>query len=186
MDVTDGPPVLFVLGPSGAGKSTLGRAVAEDLGFLWIEIDTFPGPDAIDIQELRKEWDRFLITGLAADLASALRRKATSKKARGVVLTFPSRVVFDRAHLNGLKRTGIQVIVLYGSQQDCLAFFLRREHALNRNLTEDHWKQNNTETHRLFGEPDCAPYRLMAFQDGQPRARAELVTAVRERVGRVL
>jgi ABC-type glutathione transport system ATPase component len=78
MDVTDGPPVLFVLGPSGAGKSTLGRAVAEDLGFLWIEIDTFPGPDAIDVQELRKEWDRFLIAGLAADLASALRRKATS------------------------------------------------------------------------------------------------------------
>jgi Shikimate kinase len=185
IDVTDGLPVLFVLGPSGAGKSTLGRVVAEDLGFLWIEIDTWPAPDAIDVEGLRTEWDRFLNTGQAAELATALRMKATSKKSGGVVLTFPSMVVFHPGHFIGLERTGIQVVVLYGSQQDCLAAFLRRERVLNRNLTQDHWKQHNTESHRLFSEPYYAPYRLMAFQDGQPRDRNELVTAVRERVGRV-
>jgi adenylate kinase family enzyme len=185
IDVTNGPPVLFVLGPSGAGKTTLGQFIAEDLDFLWIEIDAWLAPDPIDIEELRIEWDRFLNTGQAAELATALRMKASSKKASGIVLTFPSMVVFYPTHFMGLERTGINVVVLYGSQQDCLAAFLRRERILNRNLTEDYWKRHNTESHRFFSEPSYAPYRLMAFQDGEPRSRAELMAAVRERISRV-
>ena len=32
-------PIVFLLGLSGAGKSQLATWIAEDLGFLWIEID---------------------------------------------------------------------------------------------------------------------------------------------------
>lgn len=180
----DGLPILFVLGPSGAGKTTLGKFIEKDLDFLWIEIDTWPAPDAIDVEGLRPEWDRFLSTGQAAELATALRMKASSKK--GVVLTFPSMVVFYPIHFVGLERTGIKAIVLYGSEQDCLAAFLRRELKLNRVLTEGHWRCHNEKSHRSFSAPYYAPYRLRAFQDGQPRTRIELVTAVRERLGRVL
>ena len=70
--MTDNLPILFLLGPSGVGKSTLGQWVAEDLDFLWIEIDRWPEGDGIDLADLRAEWHA-VWNASHADTISSLR-----------------------------------------------------------------------------------------------------------------
>jgi hypothetical protein len=45
-------PILFLLGPSESKKTQLASWVAEDLGFVHIEIDRWPEGDGIDLSPL--------------------------------------------------------------------------------------------------------------------------------------
>jgi hypothetical protein len=177
--MTVNTPILFVLGPSGAGKTTLGQWLAEDLHFLRIEIDQWPA-DGIDRANLRPEWNEFWDRCQAGAIASTLRARVLNDGARGAVLTFPSRVVFSVQQLAVLEQAGIRVLVLYGSEDDCLAAFLRREKESGRNLTEEHWRRNSCDTHKLLADSSYAPYRVTVFQAGRFRDRAALVAVVRE------
>ena len=132
--MTDNLPILFLLGPSGVGKSTLGQWVAEDLDFLWIEIDRWPDGDGIDLADLRAEWHALWNASHADNIATTLRARALAKGTRGVVLTFPSLVVFSAQQLAVLEQAGIRVLVLYGTEKDCLAALLKREQESGRNL----------------------------------------------------
>lgn len=181
--MTDNVPILFVLGPSGAGKTTLGERVEKDLDFLWIEIDPMPEVDGIDRADLRAEWDEFWIGCQAGAIASSIRARVLKKGARGAVLTFSSRVVFSTPQLASVEQAGIRVLVLYGSQEDCLAAFLKRERESGRNLTEHHWRRNNCDTHKLLGDPSYEPYRLQVFQAGGFLDRATLMAALKNHIG---
>lgn len=180
--MTDSVPILFLFGPSGAGKTTLGQWVAEDQDFLWIEIDCWPECDGIDLANLRAEWDELWNHCQAGAIGNALRARVVSKGARGAILTFPSLVVFSALQLASLKQAGIRVLVLYGTQQDCLAAFLKRERESGRNLTEEHWRRNNCDTHKRLGDPSYDPYRLTMFQAGHFLGRPALLDAVKKHV----
>ncbi|MGB8918732.1 MAG: shikimate kinase [Candidatus Sulfotelmatobacter sp.] len=179
--MTVNTPILFVLGPSGAGKTTLGQWLAEDLHFLWIEIDQWLA-DGIDRANLRPEWNEFWDRCQAGAIASTLRARVLNDGARGAVLTFPSLVVFSVQQLAVLEQAGIRVLVLYGSEEDCLAAFLKREKELGRNLPKEHWLANNSEVHKRLGDASYERYRLDGFQSGQRLDRALLTAKVKNRL----
>jgi hypothetical protein len=180
--MNDSMTILFLLGPSGVGKTQLGQWLSEDLHLLWIEIDRWPEGDGIDLAELRTEWDAFWKTCQAHPIATTLRARVLSAGANGVVVTFPSLVVFSAPHLAALEQSGIRVLVLYGSEQDCLAGFLKRERESGRNLPKEHWLFNNSEAHKRFGDPSYERYRLEVFQSGQRLDRATLTAKVKNRL----
>ena len=179
--MTVNAPILFVLGPSGAGKTTLGQWLAEDLHFLWIEIDQWM-TDGIDRANLRPEWNEFWDRCQNGAIASTLRARVLNDGARGAVLTFPSLVVFSVQQFAVLEQAGIRVLVLYGSEEDCLAAFLKREKESGRNLSDEHWRKNNCDTNKLLADSSYAPYRVTVFQTARFLGRAALVAVVRERV----
>ena len=179
----DEVPVVFLLGLSGAGKTTLGGWLAEDMGFLWIEIDRLDGGNALDTEGLLAEWEMFAKFGQAGNLASALRARALGTRASGTVLTFPSTTIFHASHLAALEQARIRVLVMYGHRLDCLESFSRREQDSGRGLPESHWECYNADAMQQFGGQGYDRYRVMAFHDGRHRERGVLVAEVRDRVG---
>lgn len=177
---TDGAPIAFLLGLSAAGKSTLGGWVAEDMGFIWLEMDRVNGFEA---EGLRAEWDVFCKTCQAENLASAVRARVLGACASGAIITFDSTTVFPASHLAALEQAGIQVLVLYGDRNDCLASFIDRERESGRGLPGGWWDVHNADAILHFGAPDYERYRMRAFHDGRHRERDELVAEVRHRVG---
>ncbi len=182
-DVTDKMPILFVLGPSGVGKTTLGQWFAEDRDFLWIEIDRWPEGDGIDLADLRAEWDEFWNASQAGAIATTIRARVSASAARGAILTFPGRVVFTAHQLTALEDGGIRALALYGTEVECLGAFLKRERESGRNLPKEHWLSNNSDIHRLLGDPSYERYRLQVFQAGEFLDRAALVAAVGKHIG---
>jgi len=181
--MTDNVPILFVLGPSGAGKTTLGEWVEEDLHFLWIELDRWMESDGVDQANLRPEWNELMDRCQAGAIAKSLRAQVLEKSDRGAILTFSSRLVFSTSQLASLEHAGIRVLVLYGSQEDCLAAFLKREQESGRNLPKEHWLGNNLDTHERLGDPIYERYRLQVFQAGRFLDRATLMAAVKKHIG---
>jgi hypothetical protein len=180
--MTDNAPILFVLGLSGIGKTQLGEWVSEDLNFLWIEIDRWPEGDGIDLATLRAEWDALWNACQAGIIATTLRARVLSAGAHGAVVTFPSLVVFSAQQLAVLEQAGIRVLVLYGTEKNCLGAFLKREQESGRNLPKEHWLANNSEVRKRLGEPSYERYRLEVFQSGQRLDRASLTAEVKNRL----
>jgi len=177
-----GCPVLFVLGPSGSGKSTLGGWIAEDLGFLRLEMDLW-GRDGTHVHGLRKEWDAYWSGADATSLAAAIAARAEQDDRSGAVLTFPSALVPRRQHRLAAERAAICLLVLYGTGDKCLDAFLRSEADSSRGLDEDYWVRHNARPYAEFSRPAFAPYRLDVFADGGFRARSDLVAEVAGRLG---
>jgi gluconokinase len=86
-----GEPVVVVMGPSGAGKSTVGRALADELGWRFVDADALHAPASVAkmaagvplddddrrpwLDALRAELDGMVAAGRGGVLAcSALRR----------------------------------------------------------------------------------------------------------------
>jgi gluconokinase len=93
--------IIVVMGVSGAGKSTLGEALAERLGWAFIEADDFHPPANVEkmragralddadripwLTAVNAELRRFAAAGTDAVLAcSALRRSHRQRLAKGV------------------------------------------------------------------------------------------------------
>jgi len=177
-------PVIFLVGPSGAGKSTLAGWLAEDDGFLHLEIDEFPNGDGIDAAGLRAEWEAFRLGGSARPLAEAISRQAAAVRHFGAVLSFPSLLVLDTRQLETLRQQGVTALVLYGAASECLDSFLRYEERTSRVQGVDpveHWMGNNRASYMAFSRPEYAAIRLNAFQNGTHVPRAALVAEVRRR-----
>ena len=145
---------MFLLGPSGAGKSKLSEWVAEDTGFLHIEIDRWPDGDGIDLAGLRNDWNTYLESGDPSRLAAAIRKRIRNARKQGAILSFPSTLVLAVPQMKAAEEHGIRPIVLYGTDADCLGAFLRREAELGRGLATDHWVQNNARTYAQFSRPE--------------------------------
>lgn len=175
-------PVLLVLGPSGAGKSTLGGFVRENLGFVHLEMDVYPGDNAVDRENLRPAWDEFYLRNLPGPLAIDLRRRARDAGARGVIATFPSPIVFSEIQLGAAEAESMAVLVLYGTREECLNAFLEREARLQRGLDADHWRRHNDAPYARFGLPAYARRRVSAFSAGTRRSRQSLLQEVEARL----
>jgi hypothetical protein len=177
-------PVLFLLGPSGAGKSQLGKWLAEDLGFVHVEIDRFGEGDGIDLEGLRREWDRFYHHSQPSDLARAARDRAAG--AAGAVLSFPGNLVLGPNQLEAAQNEGILTFILYGSGADCLDAFLARECQTGRQLPEEHWVAHSQSPYVLFSLPKFSRYRLMMFENSVRRTKAALLEEIKERIAAMM
>ena len=49
--------------------------------------------------------------------------------------------------------------MLYGTEEACLAAFLRRERESGRNLPKVHWLRNNSDIHTRLGDGGFIPFR---------------------------
>lgn len=179
---SDSTGILFILGPSGCGKSSLGAWIAEDLGFLHLEIDQWPNGDGIKLASLLQQWEQFFVHGSASPLAEELRLRVASAGCAGVVLTFPGRLVLPVSRIAAAMDVGIVVVVLYGTGAECIDAFLSREAAIGRGIGIDHWIANNHDTYVEFSRPDYASCRVVAFDNGRHRPRAALVKEIRRRL----
>jgi hypothetical protein len=178
--------ILFLMGPSGVGKSTLAGWIAKDLGLLHIEIDRFPEGDGIDLEGLRTEWDAFWNGRNMGPITSTLLTRASSADCSGVILSFPSGVVPSSEHLEAAEKARVRVIVLYGTGAECLGSFLRRELASGRNLSVEHWIQNNALYYARFSEPRFAAHRLLVFERGEFQDRRKLVAKVKNLLAQLM
>lgn len=177
---------ILLLGPSGSGKSTIAAAMR---GYLHIELDgtsrnpprrrppiasrlrtrlerglTIRGAefDAISFGHFSREWRSFLV-GDATPLIEELHRRAERARATACVVSFPSGVVFSATQIEVAERAGMNVKILYGSEDDCIRAFLEREAKTGRGLDAGHWRRYNAETYRAMGRDEYAPYRVLAF-----------------------
>jgi hypothetical protein len=112
-----------------------------------------------------------------------VRVRAKAARAAGAVLSFPT-FGFSRAQLDAGAAVGISTLILYGSEERCLAAFLERERRTGRGFGAARWHQYNDEPLRVFGGPDYAEKRIEAFKpDGSRWLREEMVGMVKERLG---
>ena len=75
------------------------------------------------------------------------------------------------------------MLILYGTEEECLESFLKRERESGRELPREHWLRNNSDTHKRLGDPSYERYCLQGCLAGRFLARAALVAAVKKHVG---
>lgn len=170
----------MLLGPSGAGKSTLGQALSSE-DWLHIELDQWPAGDGVDLYGLRPEWNVLHDRHLPGALAVELARRAQATNASGVVLSLPSRVLFEPGVLADCHGAGMAPVLLFGSREDCLRAFLRREQRSGRGLGAAHWDGNNPHQVR-FASQEYARYRVEAFRDHAHRPLREITDEILNRI----
>jgi hypothetical protein len=174
-------PIIFILGLSGAGKSTLGRELQNRLDFLHIEQDIPNGGNGIDDWGFRAEWGARLEIGGAEKLADRLRSFALQHKKVGVAVTFDSLALPSIAEITHTKTAGINTIILYGTDQECLSSYLKRESA-NDDFGENHWNKYNLSSSEKFKKPEYGPYKLSSFENGEHKPVDSLI----EELGTIL
>jgi gluconokinase len=89
--------VIVVFGPAGAGKSTVGRALAERLGWCFVEGDSFHSPDSI----ARMRGGEPLSEAQRAPWLAALSREIAVRIADGRSAVLACSAL-KRAHRNAL------------------------------------------------------------------------------------
>ncbi len=152
--------------------------IAEDLGFLPIEIDLWSG-NGIDVHGLRHEWDCFSQSLDPVPLASILRDRIVAAGRSGVVLSFPSTTIFTREKIEAARHVGIYTAILFDVGQHSIDSFLKREQTNGRGLDEEHWHLHNDHALAVYGGPDYIGCRFDAFcAKGFHRPRADIVNAI--------
>jgi shikimate kinase len=174
-------PIVFILGLSGAGKSTLGGSVEKALNFLHIEQD-IPNGSGIDNWGLRRQWQKFLKQNDASELVSSLRKIVAQQQKKGVVITFDSFVSFSKSNIKCAEESGISLVLLDGSNEDCLASFISREKALNTGRGNKRWNDFNHSSSKKFNLPMYDPLRVKAFTGHKHRPKQVLVEEIARRV----
>ena len=167
----------FILGPSGVGKSATAGWLSQNDGLRWLEIDRFPDGDGIDLENIRSEWDEFLIGARPSRLAGTLNSRAEENGHQGCVLSFPSGFLMAPTHVEVARTVGISVAILYGPAPECIQAFLERERQTGRNLSADHWILNNQRTYLGFSHPGFGELRVNAFTGDGSRRTVESIAA---------
>lgn len=185
------PLIFFILGPSGVGKTTLCDHLALH-GMLHINFDR-PDCNGVDQEGLRSEWNAFLDDRNPQTLAEAIRHRVRGAARGGATITCPSGIVpsattdaigprLCRRYLSQLSATGFCTVILYGSRDDCIRAFLRREAGSGRGLGQNHWDENNHYWAHKFQPTDFAEKIVLTFRNGAHRPLAELVAEILSRV----
>lgn len=168
---------ILTFGPSGAGKSKISEAFAIKNNFLHYEADRWPDQDGIDFHNLRTEWELFLGQGNPKPLYEILISRAKAEKRKGTILSLPSMIP-DSGLLFRAKQENLHSILLYGSAAECIESFLKREAETGRNLTLQHWYDNNHGTYMRMSSPEYAPLRVFVFNQGKRRDLNEVITEI--------
>ena len=173
-------PIVFILGLSGVGKSKLGE-YSEDSDFLYIEQDSTEG-NGIDIWGLRNDWDNYLNDHSASSLAKTIREKTELKVKKGAVLTFSSVVTLSIKDIECAKQSGINTILLYGTDDDCLNSYLKREQESGRGYGKNRWLKYNTDSSAKFSSNDYEPFREQVFDNHEHKSRSYLIEMVNNKI----
>jgi adenylate kinase family enzyme len=155
--------IWLILGPSGAGKSSFGSWLAAQWNWLHIEIDRYPEGDGIDLNGLRIEWDEFYSQCSPTALSRAVRSRLEAERKVHCVLTFSGNLVLAQGHISAAEQAGMRIIYLYGSAAHCIESFVKRELQTGRQLTFQHWIENNRLSYLRISEPVFAAYRIHVF-----------------------
>jgi len=171
-------PILFVAGLSGTGKSTISQWLAEDLNFLFLEID-LPGASGIDSNDLRHEWNCFSRKRDPEAIASVLNKRIANANCSGAILSFPSDRIFTREEIDMARTVGIHTLILFGPPQLCIDAFLYRERVSGRGFDEKRWHSKNDAAVERYRGDDYADCRFDAFcADGCRWSREQLVPRI--------
>lgn len=163
--------ILFLGGPSGSGKSHFASEYLTSRGWVHLEIDQFPN-DGISEHGLRTLWDAFLLRFDPIPLREELLVRAAG--AEGIVLTFPSTLVFLPQHFRTAEGS-FEIAYLFGLEAYCLTSFLKRESERGGELGVAHWRANNAKVFSELKCPENRPLLVNVFhEDGTRRDPKEI------------
>lgn len=160
--------ILFIFGPSGVGKSTFAEWLVENYGFLHINFDRWDNK-GVDGKVIKNEMDKFFSDHQPTELRSVIEKNLDMRK--GAVVTFPSTVIPNISKIKMLKQSNIKTVILYGSEENCLNAFIKREKEIGRNLSKEHWHKYND--HLYNGRSikhQHAPYLVPVFQKAERKS----------------
>jgi len=158
--------VFLIFGPSGSGKSTVAEEYAKKYNFLNYEIDRPGGSDGIDFYQIREQWDIFLNCGQPQPLLTELIQRAKKARKRGLVMSLPSMIP-DHRLLATAQNAGLASIILYGTAEECLTAFRRREKETGRNFSDEHWFNYNALSYIKMGFSEYSSFRISTFINGK-------------------
>lgn len=167
--------ILFLLGPSGSGKTFFAEYLDHEHDWLHLPVDCLEA-DGIDIHGLKKEWDKYFLNLDPKPLTNVLHKRGMDAGKKHIVISFAGNLIEclmpeHMAVLSGL----ILPMILSGEAKLCKAAFLRREAKTGRNLSQQHWHQNNDRLFKNLKAPHIAPYTVEVFRpDGSFRPCVEL------------
>lgn len=174
------PSLLFLLGPSGVGQSDLIESIQAELGFELLDIDQRNGFHA---NGLSREWYTFSTRLDLAPLVAKLHQRIAASGAKGLVVSFPSTRVLSAAQVEAASQSGIQTIVLWGNEAQCLAARRFREEKAGFLFDETRYRRSNHKAFATYGAPEFADYRLLAFrQDGSRSSRDDIFARLKQRI----
>jgi hypothetical protein len=157
--------VILIFGPSGSGKSTVGEKLAKNQNFLHYEVDRSDGVDGIDFYDIRIQWDQFLIKSQPKPLFEIGVQRAREAGKNGIVFSFPS-LIPDAELIKQAEQEGLHSVILYGTAEECLMAFRKREQETGRNLPIEHWLANNARSFIIMGFREFAEFRVSTFVEG--------------------
>src|SRR5262245_60701059 len=167
-------PIIFFLGPSGVGKDYVVTLLAKQLPFLFLAFDI---RHPFGHYGLRKEWSRFATKFDPQPFAAALRARNKDANATRLLLSFGSRCVLTRKHLDAAATVSIQAVLLWGPKDLC------RKAAIGRNdgrvTTDSKYDDANKIAFETYSSVEFDPIRVVVFSaDGSHRPDEELLNDV--------
>ena len=152
-------PIIFVIGPSGVGKSHISELLTEQFRFLFMDVDIH---HPFGHYGLRKEWNNFDAELNPLPLASALRDRINAPHATGVLLSFPSRRVLTRKHIDAAQTEGIRTILLWGPVELCKKAALERPDG--RVASGSRYDDANKRAFDTYRSPEFDAIRIEVFR----------------------
>ena len=172
-------PILIIYGPSGAGKSHFGPLVANELNYLYIELDRWREGDGIDLAGFRNEWDAFKNQNDPKYLAEELRKRIQVEGKEGAVLTLPSKYSFPLELIEKAESYGFRFVIIFGPKEDCCRAFIEREKALGHDVTESDWGVNNEYYYEINCGPEYKIYQVNAFEGSTRRKQENIIEDIK-------
>jgi len=171
--------ILLVYGPSGVGKSCFGKWLHHHNGFLHLEGDG-RGENVMPILGIENEWNQYL-SGNYEPLLNLLKAKAQEKGCSGSVLTLTSRIVPEQTIALKAAHDGLNCLILYGSREECIKYFLAREQKLESGHDRNFWEQNNKDFYEKLGANEFEQIRCSTFENGDHKKFDFLYAEVSQR-----
>ncbi len=154
--------------------------MTEQNNWLHLELDQGTNIDGIDLFKFRYEWELFFNKGITELLVDKLTEIYSSQNFNGAVVTFASRYVLSREHIEAVK-SHIKTVYLFGSKQYCIKSFLERKDETGRDLNGFYWKLNNEMVYELISDSSFRPYRLNVFDKyGKRKNLSDVLKSIKE------
>jgi hypothetical protein len=169
-------PIIFLLGPSGVGKDYVATLLTKQIPILFLDFDI---RHPFGHYGLRKEWSRLITEFDPQPFAAALRARNKDANPTRLLLSFGSRCVLTRKHLDAAATVGIQAVLLWGPKDLC------RKAAIGRNdgrvTAESKYNDANKVAFETYSSVEFDPIRVEVFRaDGSHRRDEDLLNDIRK------
>jgi hypothetical protein len=167
--------IIFLLGPSGVGKSHVTTLLMKQIPFLFMDIDIH---HPFSHYGLRNEWNTFATKLDPLPLAAALRARIKAADATRALLSFPSRRVLTRKHIDAAAAVGIHSVLLWGPIHLCKKAALQRNDG--RVTSDTRYDDANKFAFETYRSPEFDPIRIEMFRaDGSRWPDEDLLNNIR-------